>query len=795
MKCEFSNGSVENIDLINLLQISICKNLLDEKFTTMWASSAFFNLIGYTQKEFETYQNQHECDYERDKTEWIRLQKTMEEAYHANRSRYKYLLHIHKKNGALIWVKSTGFFSGEYINGYPVAYTICTDVSDIMRDRFERFVDYDDIPALVARYRVPKNLDLKILGANHRFIEFFGDDIMEPGNTLYKRDLEKNLDVLIAHQDELLRGDPVSLVARMDGQYGEDVWLQTSMACVGWEGDDPIYLTIFIDITNETELREMQKKLEIQAEELRVALKLTEQASRAKSDFFSNMSHDIRTPMNAIIGMANIARSHLGDDEKVDHCLKKLLISSQHLLGLINDVLDMSRIESGKMTINPTKLSLPELLENVVAIMLPTIQVANQKFSIRIKKIRHEWFYADALRIRQIFINILSNASKFTPAQGSITIEIEELHHTDSTKAMMCFTFFDTGIGMKEEFLDHLFDAFSRERDSRVDKTEGSGLGMAITKKLIELLDGTIDVHSQLGKGSCFRVILPLQFVEVPIEDVFPDIRILIIDDDQMIGKYLASAFLKHGVHVVSTGSSKEAIEILDKAYQKGQVYKAVFLDWKMPKMNGSKTVRELRLKFGQYLSIIVSAYDWEDIEDEAKASGVDGFISKPLFCSTVYQVLKTNVLVDKSDERLQQDLELQSKFCERRFLLVEDNEINREIAIELLTMAGAEIEYAVNGAEGVIMYEQSEQHYYDLILMDVQMPVMDGYEATRKIRGLSRDDAKTIPILAMTAGAFAKDVAKSMEAGMNGHLIKPLELQTLICEINKALAFEKELV
>ena len=278
----------------------------------------------------------------------------------------------------------------------------------------------------------------------------------------------------------------------------------------------PIYLTIFIDITNETELREMQKKLERQAEELKVSLQLTEQASRAKSDFFSNMSHDIRTPMNAIIGMANIARSHLGDDEKVDNCLKKLLLSSRHLLGLINDVLDMSRIESGKMTVSPAPLFLPELLENVVAIMQPDIKAAEQQFSIHLKGIMHEWFCADALRMRQIFINILSNASKFTPAQGSITVEVEEVGSEDPGTAILHFSFSDTGIGMKEEFLEHLFESFSRERDSRVDKTEGTGLGMAITKKLVELLDGTIEVHSQPGKGSLFQVTLPLPIVEAP---------------------------------------------------------------------------------------------------------------------------------------------------------------------------------------------------------------------------------------------------------------------------------------
>lgn len=787
MARNFQNTNAENGKLLRMLQVSASKHLLDEHFTLAWANDLYYALIGYTKEEYELlYQNRCDLYYEADRPEWNKLQKTIAGALDAHQPGYKLLSRMRRKSGAFIWVKLAGTFSGESIGGYPVVYTTVTEVSDIMLARSEHSADYDDIPGLVARYRVPKDLDLKILGANNRFMQFFGDDIMEPGNTLYRRDLEKNLDVLAAHRAELLKGEPVSLVARMDGLHGENVWLQTNMVCVGWQGDEPIYLTIFIDITNETELREMHKKLEKQAEELKDALCLAEQANRAKSDFLSNMSHDIRTPMNAIIGMANIARSNLGDDEKVDHCLKKLLLSSQHLLGLINDVLDMSRIESGKMTVNPAPMSLPELLGNVVAIMQPTIRAADQQFSIRLKGIRHEWFCADALRMRQIFINILSNASKFTQARGSITVEVEELDGTDPNMAVMRFTFSDTGIGMKEGFLAHLFDAFSREQDSRVDKTEGSGLGMAITKKLTELLSGTIEVHSQPGKGSCFQVTLPLLTVEAPGEGVFPNLRILVVDDDPMIGEYLKSAFDGLGVCVESAGSGAKAIAMLEKAYQGGRAYEAIFLDWKMPGMDGPQTAKEIRSRFGGSIPIlIVSAYDWGDIEEEARAAGVNGFISKPLFCSTVCQALKKYV-AGEGPEALRQ--EKPSEFSGRCFLLVEDNELNREVALELFMEEGAEMEYAVNGADGAAMFEQSPEHYYDLVLMDIQMPVMDGYEAARKIRAMARDDAQTVPILAMTADAFAEDVIKAKEAGMNGHLSKPLDMQTIKREIRRAL-------
>ncbi|MCC2816934.1 response regulator [Lachnoclostridium pacaense] len=789
MERDFLNAGVEEQDLMSMLQVSACKNLLDEHFTLVQANESYYNLIGYTREEYETlYQNQCDRYYAEDEPEWNKIQKIIAEAFEAHQTGYKHLSRMRRKNGAFIWVKLMGTFSSESIGGYAVVNTMIMDVSDIMQTRSEHSADYDDIPGLVARYRVPKNLDLEILGANNRFMQFFGDDIMERGNTLYRRDLEKNLPVLLAHRSELLNGEPVSLVARMYGQHGEDVWLQTSMVCVGWQGDDPIYLTIFIDITNETELREMQKKLERQAEELKVSLQLTEQASRAKSDFFSNMSHDIRTPMNAIIGMANIARSHLGDDEKVDNCLKKLLLSSRHLLGLINDVLDMSRIESGKMTVSPAPLFLPELLENVVAIMQPDIKAAEQQFSIHLKGIMHEWFCADALRMRQIFINILSNASKFTPAQGSITVEVEEDGSEDPGTAILRFSFSDTGIGMKEEFLEHLFESFSRERDSRVDKTEGTGLGMAITKKLVELLDGTIEVHSQPGKGSLFQVTLPLLIVEAPDDGVFPDLNIMVVDDDHMIGEYLESAFRERGVCVGRAESGEESIAMLEAARQEGRNYDVVFLDWKMPKMDGTHTAKEIRSRFGSKIPIlIVSAYDWEDIEAEATACGVDGFISKPLFYSTVCQALKKYVLGEKNGS-FQQGREEHLMFTGRRFLLVEDNELNREIAMELLRGEGAEMEYAVNGADGIKMFEQSQEYFYDLILMDVRMPVMDGYEATGRIRGLERRDAKSVPILAMTADAFAEDVARTKQCGMNGHLTKPLEVQTLNQEIRRAL-------
>lgn len=575
----------------------------------------------------------------------------------------------------------------------------------------------------------------------------------------------------------------------MHNQYGNDAWLQINATCTEWQGGNPVFLAVFIDITNETELRKMQKQLEEQAKELKNALHLAEDANRAKSDFLSHMSHDIRTPMNAIIGMTDIARAHLDDKMKMQDCLKKISLSSQHLLGLINDVLDMSRIESDKMALNKDSLSLPELLENIVAIMQPNIKARNQSFSIHLKNVRHEQFYSDALRLRQIFINILSNASKFTPAEGQITVNVEELVTGNKESAEFLFSISDTGMGMSPEFMEHLFDPFSRERDSRVDKTEGSGLGMAITKKLVELLSGDIKVKSKVGEGTTFTFTLPLEIDKgTSVLHRFPGLKIIIADDDDTMCEYMEQTLAEIGVRVDSAGTGEEAVEKLKKALGNGEKYDAVFLDWKMPHMDGPQTAQKIRDEIGKDLPIlIVSAYDWNDIEKEALETGVNGFISKPLFVSTLCRALSRYVLNENPEDTAQAQ-DTAEEFNGKHFLLVEDNELNRDIAVELLSDAGAVVECAVNGFDCIDKFGQSPERYYDLILMDIQMPVMNGYEATQEVRRMNRRDAKSVPILAMTADAFAEDIARAKEAGMDGHLAKPLNIAMMKREIHKAL-------
>lgn len=550
----------------------------------------------------------------------------------------------------------------------------------------------------------------------------------------------------------------------------------------------PVIYTIYTDITS---LKEMQLELEAQSNKLRKALDMAECASRAKSDFLSRMSHDIRTPMNAIIGMTNIAASHLGNPVKMRDCLNKITLSSQHLLGLINDVLDMSKIESGKMTLNNESMSLPDLLENVVTIMQPSVKAKQQQLSVRLNNVKHEQFYSDPLRLRQVFINILSNAVKFTPDQGMITFDIEELCSDQQEIAHFRFTITDTGMGIRPEFIKHIFDVFTREKDSRVDKTEGSGLGMAISKKIVEMIGGEIEIQSQLGEGTSFIVNLPLRIDrlgdEIQYDQIqnFPDMRILVVDDDEIMCEYTTQMLNRIGICAEWTNSSDRAIEKVKEAHEAGNDYSAVILDWKMPDRDGIQTTRLLRKYTRADLPVlIISAYDWTDIEEEARQAGVNGFLTKPVFLSTLYRGLKKYVLeLPSLDEKGRNKL---FDFSGKRFLLVEDNDLNREIAIELLSAVGAIVEYACNGEEGLAKFEQSPVFFYDLILMDIQMPVMNGYVATEKIRGLSRKDALSIPILAMTADAFSEDIKAAKNAGMNGHLAKPLDVMTMNREIDK---------
>lgn len=575
-------------------------------------------------------------------------------------------------------------------------------------------------------------------------------------------------------------------VSRMPQKEGTFIWIKVVGTFTNEQYDGiPVLYVVYTDITDVIEQQELSKRLEERSEMLRVALDEAKQANNAKSDFLSRMSHDIRTPLNAIIGMTEIADNHLDDPEKMHDCHKKIALSSQHLLGLINDVLDMSKIESGKMTLNNGNVFLPELISDVVNIMQPDIKAKNQFFKVYSHNIQHETICTDALRLHQIFLNILSNATKFTPHEGKIIFEIKEIGCQNEDKVFMEFSFSDTGIGIREEFIDHIFDTFTREQDSRVDKTIGSGLGMAITKRIVGILGGDIQVSSIVGKGTTFKVTLPFQISHIPPideQDRLNDLHILFIDDDSKDCQCALDIFDSLHIHADCIDNEKQAMEHIIHMCNTNNNYNVILFNWKMRDFIYSPAVQKMIMENAPVM--LAMTYEDENIEKEFNVSG---FIKMPLFRSTLYDGIKKYVFhKNEIQEGIKKDKNFD--FTGKRFLLAEDNDLNREIAIELLSSTGAQIHYAINGQQCVEMFEQSPLYYYDLIFMDIQMPIMNGYMATQNIRNLSRADAKDVQIWAMTADAFVEDVEKAKSVGMNGHFAKPLDIVAINTEISHFL-------
>ena len=779
--------------LMSMMQVSVSKHLLDEHFTLVWANEFYYELIGWDKEAYEArYHNL--CDTYNadagDPGELAKLTEVVMDAINNHKGGYTHISHMPKKDGEYVWVRMVATFADEYINGHQVSYTVMTDINDLVLMERAQTVTYNALPGFVAKYHISKDFGITLLEANARYAAFFGGDCWDTmSSPLFQRNYAQNRRTIEAMREKILTGQPLSLGLTARGADGREARLQLNATCVDWQNQEPDYLAIFIDVTDITELREMQSQLEAQASELKEALEAAEQASRAKSDFLSSMSHDIRTPMNAIVGMTEIARMHLDDPDRVENCLDKIALSSQHLLGLINDVLDMSAIESGSMALNNSAFSLPDFMENIVAIIQPAAAKKSQHLFIRTFGVEHEHLYADPLRLKQVFINILSNAVKFTPEAGSITLTLEEFPAAREGFGQFRFTFADTGMGMTEAFTDHIFDAFARERDSRVDKTEGSGLGMAITKKIVDMMGGSVTVRSTPGEGSTFVVYLSLHIEANPAcYPELPALRVLIADDDALMCEYAAQTLDALGIDAECAENGGDTVRRVIKAHESGQDFDVLILDWKMPGTDGLGVTRQIRAQLGDKLPILIaSSYDWADIKQEAQNAGANDFISKPLFKSTLCHTLKRLIhgeplKAGHADEALQYD------FGGRRFLLVEDNLLNQEIAVELLSQAGAAVDCAADGAEGCEAFTQAPPGYYDLILMDVQMPVMNGYEATRSIRRLPRADARAIPIVAMTADAFAADIEKAREAGMDSHLAKPLDLQLMLKELDRLL-------
>ncbi|MCB6364811.1 response regulator [Intestinibacillus massiliensis] len=776
--------------LMQLLGVSVSKHLLDEHFTLVWANEFYYKLIGWPKAEYEaTFHNRPDLYYQNDPKEWEELSNTVLKALEAHQDGYRMVSRIRRKNGELIWVQFSTQFADEYIDGCQVAYSVLTNIDDLVRVQREQSVTYENLPGFVAKYRIDHldtGLDLTLLESNTQFLDYFGAADEHGSNPLYRENIENNFDVLSAQKENMRAGKPLHFVMHVESRHGQQLWLQVNAACLEWQNGAPVYLVIFIDITDVTELREMHKKLTEQTEALKDALAVAERANQAKSTFLSRMSHEIRTPMNAIIGMTTIAAAYIGDQQRVADCLQKIGYSSKHLMTLINDILDMSKIDEGKLQIARDPFDLETVAESITSIIYPQATAKGLAFTVSLVDITGTVLVGDSLRLNQVLLNLLSNALKFTPAGGTVCLSIQQLQRR-AGRVRMRFSVSDTGIGMSEEFMERLFTPFEQESISTSQRFGGTGLGMAITKNLVTLMGGTIAVKSELGEGSTFTVELDFDIPEgadqmQPIKQPgLASLKVLITDDDRDSCIHTSLLFEQLGIRSdwVQTGSA--CLEKIRAAQEIGDDYDVCLVDWKMPDADGVEITRRIRALVGPDTPVIIlTAYDWSAIEDSARQAGVNAFLSKPVFASTLYNTLLSVTSFGKAGAAASEGDSLKRpELAGYRILLAEDNDLNREIAMELLQMTGISVDSAENGQQALDRF-LAEGDNYDLILMDVQMPVMDGYQATRAIRKSGHPKAKSIPIIAMTADAFHEDVICAAKAGMNGHLAKPIDPKLL---------------
>lgn len=777
--------------LMGLTGASVSKHLLDEHFTLLWANDFYYDMIGYPKEEYEAlFHNKPDLYFKGYDEAWNILSKNVYETIANKASGYETVIQMPTRKGKR-WTKITSTFTDQLQDGIPISYTVMTDVEDVMRRRIEQTITYDNIPGFISKHKVHKDGSFTLLEANDKYMDFSGIDKKSfLSFSPFSRLDETSRNTMNAHIPCMLKGEPVHFVIQSKDKNGNGAWLQLNGECIGWEGDEPIYLIVYINITDITEQRELQKKLEKQSKQLKEALKSAEQANQAKSDFLARMSHDIRTPMNAIMGMATIAKAHVDERERILDCMEKINGACKLLLSLINEVLDMSKIESGRLILSEDEFNVGELLQDLVVMMQPEIKNKQQTLNIHVKNLRHENVKGDTQRIKQVLMNILSNAIKYTPENGRITIEIYEKDPHNGIGNYQ-FVFEDNGRGMKPEFLDKIFEPFERASDDEIKRIQGTGLGMSISHKIIQMMGGDIKVESEYGKGSRFTIDMPLVCRDQKSDDKIEveGLEVLVVDDDKIACQSTSSCLREIGINSECVYSGSEAIEKVRQHHLAEKEYFAVIIDLKMPQMNGIETTRQIRRFVGADVPIIIlSAYDLEEYEAEAKEVKANGFITKPLYKSKLLQVLRSFLDEGDQPEPIRPFKLSNVDYSGKRILLVEDNELNREIAVEIIGSTGITIDTAINGLDAVHKVAQSEEGFYQIILMDIQMPIMDGYEATRQIRSLQRRDIAHMPIIAMTANAFSEDVTNAIKAGMNYHLAKPIDIGALMGILSKYL-------
>lgn len=787
--------------LYNTVPCAILQFTTDKRRLIINANRKTWEIYGYTKDEFsEQFRSIDSLILEKDR-EWF---SELIERLTLDGGTVSYEREGRKKDGSVLWISIT-LERLVNTNGLEVIQAIFLDVTERKRIQDERererIIENQSLRAAIYKaYNRIFGMNLTqntyhIVPADHE-----AGAAVEEGNydELVAQSLE---DIYPAYRDDFQRKysrtnvlksfsqgtDEIYMEFQQKGEDGEYHWISLQCIHINNPYSDDVLSINMIKMLDEQRAEKAQ-----QEQLLRDALISAETANRAKSDFLSRMSHDIRTPMNVIIGMSTIGQLKLNETSRARDCFEKIDSSSRYLLSLINDILDMSQIEQGKMRLSHEVFDFQQLLEQITAIIYPQAHSAGIDFDIYHREPIARSYIGDPLRLNQILMNLLSNALKFTPKGGHVSLSVKETGHINGY-AHLQFIVRDNGSGMSEKFKQVLYKPFEQENVTIARNRAGSGLGLSIVYNLVKLMGGMIDVESKKGEGTAFTVTVPLQLTKNSEDDAerrygnsLQGLEVLVVDDDEAVGEQASAILEQAGAVTHWVDSGHKAVDAVRKALERGKLFNAALIDWKMPKMDGITTAMEIRKLVGdQTMIIMISAYDWSGMEEDAKRAGVDGFISKPLFQSSLYDTF-LNLNLEKHINK--PEWSRKNALKGMRILLVEDNELNLEIAKSLLEMQDITVDCAVDGRMAVEMFEASRPGTYHVILMDIRMPVMDGLEATKRIRALGHKDAGTVPILAMTANAFEEDRKKAFKAGMTGYLIKPLDMNALVSELKKYL-------